>query len=84
VFWDRARKSAQAFLPRVGGRPLTLEMSAGAIIDSETGSRWTPQGKAIDGPLVGEQLAPVPEAYVAFWFAWAAFHPDTDLWESGS
>jgi hypothetical protein len=84
VFWDRARQSAQAFLPRAGGQPLTLEMRAGAIIDSETGSRWTPQGKAIDGPLVGEQLAPVPEAYVAFWFAWAAFHPDTDLWESGS
>ena len=84
VFWDRARQSAQAFLPRVGGQPLTLEMRSGAIIDSETGSRWTPQGKAVDGPLVGEQLAPVPEAYVAFWFAWAAFHSETDLWESGS
>lgn len=30
----------------------------------------------------GTRLDPVPEAYVAPWFAWAAFHPDTDLREA--
>jgi len=35
------------------------------------------------GPLRGQRLEPVAEAYVAFWFAWAAFHRQTTLWTNG-
>jgi hypothetical protein len=40
---------------------------------------WGVHGVAVEGPLAGRQIEPVPEAYVAFWFAWAAFHPETLL-----
>ena len=46
------------------------------FIDGQTGSIWNIFGKAVDGPLAGTQL----EAMVFanhFWFAWAAFQPDT-------
>jgi hypothetical protein len=32
-------------------------------------------GRAVDGPLEGEQLTTVVHRN-DFWFAWAAFHPD--------
>ena len=38
-------------------------------------------GEAISGSLVGSVLEPVADAYVAFWFAWATFHPNTGLLE---
>ena len=37
-------------------------------------------GEALSGPLEGTRLAPIEEAYAAFWFAWATFQPDTELW----
>lgn len=48
--------------------------------DAETGSRWNMLGQAIDGPLQGRQLEQIP-AYNAMWFAWAAFWPQTQVWE---
>ena len=71
-----------AFRPTVQGQPLTFEAMEERLIDVETASTWTVTGFATDGPLAGQRLDAVPEAYVAFWFAWAAFHPDTELWES--
>ncbi len=81
VLWSREAVSAMAYLPEVDGRPVTLEVEDGRIIDVGTGSVWTVQGHAIEGPLVHDRLAPIPAAYMAYWFAWAAFHPDTEIWE---
>lgn len=82
VLWDADVAGAAAFRPVAGGQSLTFEVSGGAIVDAETGSRWRVDGLALSGPLAGEQLAPVAEAYTAFWFAWAIFHPATEVWES--
>ena len=49
------------------------------ITDRETGSTWSITGLAIDGPLAGAQMAPVVHGD-HFWFAWAAFAPDTTIW----
>ena len=65
------------------GQPLTFEVRHERLFDMETGSEWRLDGLAVEGPLAGERLEPVAEAYVAFWFAWAAFQPQTRLWESG-
>ena len=46
--------------------------------DDETGSRWDVLGRARSGPLEGTQLDAV-EHLDTFWFAWAAFSPDTEL-----
>ncbi len=80
VFWDRSRSGAAAFDPIVGGRTLTFAADGDQFVDAETGTSWSMRGEAILGPLTGTRLEPIPEAYVAFWFAWASFQPDTDLW----
>jgi len=52
----------------------------GQIIDTETESVWQVDGLAVGGPLAGSRLTPIDEAYVSFWFAWAAFQPQTEIW----
>ncbi len=79
VFWDRNRFAAAAVRPVARGRRLSFGVDEGAIVDNETGSLWSVAGEATEGPLAGERLAIIPEAYVAFWLAWAAFHPGTEL-----
>jgi len=82
VFWDRERVGAMAYRPIHDAQPLTFEARDGRLLDLETGSEWRLDGLAVSGPLAGERLEPVAEAYVAFWFAWAAFQPQTRLWDS--
>jgi hypothetical protein len=85
VFWNRAYRAAMAYRPVVqggaGDTPLSFTVRGDtAIVDTDTGSRWRVDGRAVSGPRAGQQLAPVDRAYVAFWFAWAAFQPETALW----
>jgi hypothetical protein len=80
VFWDRARQGAVAYYPRVDGETLRFTVTDGKIVDEETGSDWSLSGKAVSGPLAGSRLEQVTTSYVAFWFAWAAFHPGTSIW----
>ena len=54
----------------------------GGFLDDDTGSAWSIDGVARSGTLIGSRLVPIAEAYVAFWGAWAAFHPETVLWEN--
>lgn len=80
VLWDRARQAAMAYRPVAAGESLTLEVKDGVITDVETGSTWEVDGRARSGPLAGAQLEPIAEAYIAFWFGWAAFQPETLIW----
>lgn len=82
LFWDRQRRSATAFFSEANGSSLTFEARETGLFDQSTSSRWSVDGQAIEGPMQGTQLEPVAEGYVAFWFAWAAFHPNTQLWTS--
>ncbi len=82
VFWDRDSKAAVAFEATLDGQALEFELSEGRYVDLETGSEWTLDGRAISGALEGRRLVQISDAYVAFWFAWAAFVPGTDLWLS--
>jgi hypothetical protein len=51
------------------------------MTDDETGSTWTTYGECTAGKLKGQKLTPlVPEP--GLWFAWAEFHPDTDVFTS--
>ena len=74
----KAVGSGVAFGREVSGRTLTFEPGDGAFTDRETGSTWSIAGEAVAGPLEGIQLPPVVHAN-HFWFAWAAFYPDTRL-----
>ncbi len=67
------------FRPLVDGRKLTFRREGGAIVDEETGSTWNILGQATGGPLAGSQLEPLVHGN-HFWFAWAAFKPDTIIY----
>ena len=82
VFWDSDAEAAVAFRPRVDGQDLTFEVTNGAFVDAETGSQWSIDGEALAGEMVGSTLSVVPDAYVSFWFAFAGFFPNLDLWGS--
>ncbi|HEY8111955.1 MAG TPA: DUF3179 domain-containing protein [Actinomycetes bacterium] len=67
-----------AFTPMVDGRRLSFQADGDRFVDAQTGTRWNVLGEATEGPLRGKQLK--PERHVdTFWFAWAAFQPDTRL-----
>ena len=63
----------------VDGQALDFQAGDGAIIDEQTGSSWNVFGSATSGELAGAQLQPI-NAFPHFWFAWAAFYPDTTLY----
>jgi hypothetical protein len=68
------------FDPNIDGRRLTFAYEEDRIVDEQTGSTWNVLGKAIDGPLAGESLRPIVHGD-HFWFAWAAFKPDTIIYQ---
>src|SRR5690606_17376415 len=64
-----------------GELTLTFQLSEqGHIIDYETNSIWDTFGTAHEGVLAGTQLELLP-ASPYFWFAWAAFRPNTLIYE---
>jgi hypothetical protein len=67
-----------AYRPEVEGRTLAFEATRDGIVDRETGSVWNILGRAVAGPLEGEQLLP-ELAIDSLWFDWAAFHPETRI-----
>jgi hypothetical protein len=79
VFWDSERQAAMAYSPILEGDELDFEFGQGLIWDTQTQSIWRLDGFAVSGPLAGKRLEPVAEAYVSYWFAWAAFHPNATL-----
>jgi hypothetical protein len=70
--------SGAAFLPIVDGMELTFRFEGRAYVDEETGSEWDVAGKAVEGPLKGERLEPMPSRRT-FWFAYVAAFPDTEI-----
>ena len=70
------------FISKIGDQDLTFETSVQngetVFIDLETKSSWNILGQAISGELKGEALEAVPHLD-AFWFAWAAYQPDTEI-----
>ena len=63
---------------RLGQRVLSFEAADDGFRDLETGSSWNIAGQAVAGPLRGQRLSQVPHAN-PFWFAWAAFKPNTKV-----
>lgn len=68
------------FERQLNNQVLTFNRDGEQIVDDQTGSTWNILGQAIAGPLAGEQLPPVIHGD-HFWFSWAAFKPDTIIYE---
>ena len=79
---SQAIGTAVAYSPVVDGQALTFVPTADSVYeDEQTGSSWNILGVATDGPLAGQVLEPVIHRN-EFWFAWAAFFPDGDVYGS--
>jgi hypothetical protein len=71
---------AALFARDLDGQTLTFSVDAdGAIHDDQTDSAWNVFGTAVEGELAGSQLRQLFAA-PHFWFAWAAFQPDTAVY----
>ena len=81
VFWDRSADAAMAFSTQVDGQELSFATTANGFVDVETGSDWRFDGLATSGALAGRRLEQITGAFVSFWFAWAAFFPETVVWD---
>ena len=71
--------SVGVFSRLVNGTGLSFQPQGQSFIDEQTGSTWNVLGQAIQGPLTGQKLQRI-EHLDTFWFAWAAFWPDTVIW----
>jgi thiol-disulfide isomerase/thioredoxin len=76
-----ATLEAAGFERRVEDRVLTFRASrspGSAMVDEETGSLWSVEGKASAGPLRGRRLVPL-DGYSVEWHVFSAYHPSVDL-----
>ncbi|MCH8280453.1 MAG: DUF3179 domain-containing protein [Chloroflexi bacterium] len=72
--------AAVLFDAKLDGRKLTFQSRDDRFIDNETGSTWSILGEATEGELAGKRLTPVAHTN-SFWFAVAAFNPDTKIYQ---
>lgn len=77
---SRKDGSTGAFYRTVNGEALTFMIQGNSIKDRETRSTWDITGKAISGPMKGEQLEPLIFGDY-FAFAWLVFWPETIIYE---
>lgn len=68
------------FDPVLDGQLLTFRQEGETIVDNETGSTWNIVGQAIEGELAGQQLQRIVHGD-HFWFSWAAFRPETIIYQ---
>ncbi len=59
---------------------LFFEVHAGLLVDRETATVWSFDGVAELGRLTGTHLEEIP-GVPAFWFAWATFFPQTEVFK---
>ncbi len=73
-----------AYSSVVDGATLTFEPDGNdQFRDTETGTTWNILGVAIAGDLAGQRLDLVTHRN-EFWFAWHAFFPEAEVWESSA
>ena len=81
-FKDAADVGATGVFGRgLDGRRLTFAPNPDhplTFLDTDTGTVWDIFGRGVSGELAGSQLEVIVHGN-HFWFAWAAFFPDTEL-----
>lgn len=85
VVMSQARyATAQAFSRSLDGQTLTFTATGAEpfrMVDAETGSEWNARAEALAGPLMGAQLEPLEDSFIAFWFAWSIYFPATQVFQ---
>jgi hypothetical protein len=88
ITFDLKSENGAGFDRRLNGQVLTFSATKSggnlALQDQQTDSRWNGlTGRAVSGPLAGQQLRRLPTTY-AFWFAWKAHFPETQIYQHGA
>ena len=73
------KDNARAFERTIGGQVLEFVYEDGRILDAGTRSEWNYDGVAVSGDYAGQSLNRIGFS-PGFWFEWAAFHPETQLY----
>lgn len=88
VVFDAESATGVLFKRSLGGKTLSFKKSPRSdrkglsLVDDATGSAWEGlTGKAVQGPLRGKQLEPLP-ATPSFWFGWVDHYPQTELYHT--
>lgn len=55
-----------------------LENQLPIVMQDNLGNKWDIFGVAVEGPNAGQELK-ATTSYIAYWFAWAAFYPNTAI-----
>lgn len=89
IFYDDPARLALGFSRQLGNRLLHFRESERAdsrsslFEDVETRTTWNILGAAVAGALEGSQLVRIA-TYSAYWFGWASFWRDSDIWDGQS
>lgn len=87
LMMDIDKRSIRVFERQAAGRKLELFAKMGTspltLVDAETASEWDFTGRAIRGPLAGQQLPPVRHIS-DYWFDWKTYNPSTTLYTAGT
>ncbi|WP_049968509.1 DUF3179 domain-containing protein [Haloferax prahovense] len=68
-----------AYVRRVDGEAVAFERDGSVLVAA--GSRWNLlTGRALDGPHEGSVLTRANDRSPMFWFAWADFNPETEIY----
>jgi hypothetical protein len=79
VLWAE-EDNFHAYLRRVDGQVLAFDLEGEYLLDRETGTKWAlTTGLAVEGPLKGQSLQPVPSSSAYDW-AWTDFYPDSEFY----
>lgn len=85
VAWCRHPSSywVAAFERRMRDRVFDFEYEGGRFRDRQTGSLWNVEGRALSGPMAGQELRPLENTLLK-WHVWAPYHPLTAIERSDS
>ncbi|MFQ5342261.1 MAG: DUF3179 domain-containing protein [Anaerolineae bacterium] len=88
IAFDSQSENGAAFDRRLDGQVLSFAVADEGdrlfLQDQQTGSRWNGlTGQAVGGSMEGRQLRRLPTSY-AFWFAWKAHFPETQVYQQDS
>jgi hypothetical protein len=72
----------QVFDRNLDGTTLTFKDAENAegFVDEESGSRFSPDGQCVSGSQQGRHLRAIPHFNKIFWFPWADYFPETEVY----
>ena len=80
AIYDESLDAVRVYNRRVGATILNFEKKDGSIVDVGTASTWNVHGRAVGGSMTGTQLE-WSSSFDVMWFAWAAFFPETEVYQ---